>query len=151
MVVILSHHLTLERLARAFRSREMTAEIIKVEPALPEQGLPRLAYLEVNNADGPPVLIWLDTQIPSLLRLRVVLVTREQPTDPDDPPVEAWVVERSQRQELFGLVSTGKVRQMTLDKRLPYQSAIIDDVIIEAARGLIMTGEAALDIAALFG
>jgi len=149
MTVILSHTLTLERLERLFTSRGFTAQIVEVEPAIPEQELPRLAYLRVVSAHDQPVLIWIDTQVASLLRLRAVVLASEQPRDQDDPPIEPWIVERSAQQELFGLDTSGTVRQMTLDYRLPYQGAIIANEVIKAAECLRRTASTAYSISDL--
>lgn len=140
MNVILSQNLTLERLERLFRARKLVALITELEPAVPEQALPRLAHLTVYYDEGPKVLIWLDTQIPSLLRLRSVILSRRQRRDEDDPPAEPWTLERHQQQELFGLDPSGTVRQIVIDDRLPYQGAVIDEVVISAARFLSERG-----------
>ncbi|MFD2113802.1 hypothetical protein [Thiorhodococcus fuscus] len=150
MSVILSHKLTLERLERLFTGRGLSAQIVEVEPAIPEQDLPRLAYLKVVSANDLPILIWVDTQVASVLRLRAVLLATEQPRDQDDPPIEPWIVERSAQQELFGLNASGAVRQMTLDHRLPYQGAIIADEVVEAAKNLRRTASSVWDISNIF-
>jgi len=136
MTVITADTLTLKRIQALFGEHDLPARIVEVAPAAPELGLEQDAYLEVDYPNGQSVVIWPDTCVDHQLRMRVVVLTRQQIREIDEADLLDWTAERNQQNECYGTVCARNPLGVTVEYRLPYQSGVLDQTILSAAEGL---------------
>lgn len=136
MKVIPHADMTLERLHSLFASNQLSAEIVQNSPAVPELGLDRDAYLRVDCSDSRPLTIWLDMVSEGLIRMRFVILNRDQRDAIAKDELRDEVDFLNQQISCFGTLAAGNALGLTLEYALPYREGILEQTILLAVERL---------------
>lgn len=136
MNVISEDTMTLEQILSLCRSKQLSAQIVELLPAEPALGLGPDAYLKIDYPDNLSVITWIDTYARCQLRMRVVIIPRDERDRIEDSVLLDWAADLNQQIECLGTVSTRNLLGVTLEYRLPYQDGILEQTVLSAAEQL---------------
>jgi hypothetical protein len=140
MNIITENQMKLERLEQLFQENGLAAEIVENYPAEPLLNLGRDIELKVSLPDNQVLSIWQDTHAGAQLHFRLFVARYEECRALPDDELFEWIVNGNQNSGFFGMAAIIPQMGITLEYRLPYESGILDQTILNATAQLAKGG-----------